>query len=277
MKRFILLLIATFTMACGFAQNTNIKEACDKLKTVTDSLTEDQKDELFNLAEQILITRVDSIMHEGIYMQALELMDSIQANWKALTGREPSPMMYLKKGNILMYLEEWRDLIKTTEECLSVHKSDINDRVAAIMYSMQGAAHRNLEEYREAIRSYENGSYYYTKTGDIGSQGDMICSMANCYSELGKHTMASSFYEKGINKYLDYFGTSRSALLRSNFSVKDSYKQSVLGVFAAHLFCLAVYEQNYGSRLNSKNYLLMSAHCGDKTAKSEYQRIYGYR
>ena len=80
MKRFILLLIATFTMACGFAQNTNIKEACEKLETVTDSLTEDQKDELFNLAEQILITRVDSIMHEGIYMQALELMDSIQAN-----------------------------------------------------------------------------------------------------------------------------------------------------------------------------------------------------
>lgn len=276
MKRFILLLVATFTMACGFAQNTNIKERKEQIKSVSDSLTEDQKDALFDLTEQIIIAGVDSIMYEGRFMQALELMDSIQVKWKTLTGREPSPSMYLIKGNILMHLEEWRDLIKTTEECLSVHKSDITDMIAAIMYRMQGSAHLNLEEYREAIRSYENGSYYYTKTGDLGSQGDMICCIAKCYGELGKHTMASSFYEKGINKFLDYFETSRSALLRSNFSVKDSYKQTVLGVFAAHLFSLAVYEQNYGSRLNSKDYLLMSAHCGDEMAKSEYQRIYGY-
>ena len=277
MKRFVILLVATFTMVCGFAQNTNIKEKKEQIKSVTDSLTEDQKDALFDLTEQIMYASVDSIMYEGRFMQALELLDSIQVNWKVVIGREPSPRMYLSKGNILMHLEEWRDLIKTTEECLSVHKSDITDNVAAIMYSMQGFAHSNLKEYREAIRSYEHGSYYCTKTGDLASQGHMICSMAKCYGELGKHTMASSFYEKGINKFLDYFETSRSALLRSNFSVKDSYKQAVLGVFAAHLFSLAVYEQNYGSRLNSKDYLLMSAHCGYETAKSEYQRIYGYR
>jgi len=274
MKRFIVLLVATMTMAVSFAQSASKAEAIKEIRSVTDSLSEEQKTALFELTEAVMIAGVDSVMGEGRFMQALELIDSIQANWKQLTGREPSPRMYLTKCNILMHLEEWRDLIRTTEECFSVHKSDITDRIAAIMNSMQGNAHRNLEEYREAIRSYEEGAYYYTRTEDIGSQGDMLCNMANCYGKLGKHTMASSFYEKGINKFLEYFGTTRSALLRSNFYVKDSYKQTVLGVFAAHLFSLAVYEQDYGSRLSSKEYLLMSAHCGDTTAKSEYQRIY---
>ena len=274
MKRFILLLMATMTMAVSFAQSASKAEATKEIRSVTDSLSEEQKTAVFELTEAVMIAGVDSIMSEGRFMQALELIDTIQVNWKQLTGREPSPRMYLTKCNILMYLEEWRDLIRTTEECFSVHKSDITDRIAAIMNSMQGNAHRSLEEYREAIRSYEEGAYYYTRTEDIGSQGDMLCNMANCYGKLGKHTMASSFYEKGINKFLEYFGTTRSALLRSNFYVKDSYKQTVLGVFAAHLFSLAVYEQDYGSRLSSKEYLLMSAHCGNTTAKSEYQRIY---
>lgn len=274
MKRIILLFVVTLTMACGFAQSRSKAEAVKSMREVTDSLTDEQRDALFMLTEEMMLAGVDSIKNTGMFMKALDLIDSIQVNWKSFTGREPSPRMYLMKCNILMHLEEWRDLIRTTEECFSVHKSDINDRIAAIMNGMQGDAHRNLEEYREAIRSYEEGAHYYTRTEDIGSQGNMLCNMANCYGKLGKHTMASSFYEKGINKFLEYFGTTRSALLRSNFYVKDSYKQTVLGVFAAHLFSLAVYEQDYGSRLSSKEYLLMSAHCGDTTAKSEYQRIY---
>jgi len=277
MKRFVLLLMACMTMACGFAQSRSKAEAVKEIREVTDSLTDEQKDALFMLTEEMMLAGVDSIMNTGMFMKALDLIDSIQVNWKSFTGREPSPRMYLMKCNILMHLEEWRDLIRTTEECFSVHKTDINDRIAAIMNGIQGDAHRNLEEYREAIRSYEEGAHYYTRTEDIGSQGNMLCNMAICYGKLGKHTMASSFYEKGINKFLEYFGTTRSALLRSNFYVKDSYKQTVLDVFAAHLFSLAVYEQDHGSRLDSKDYLLMSAHCGDSSAMSEYQRIYGNR
>ena len=275
MKRFILLLMACITMACGFAQNRSKAEAVKSMREVTDSLTDEQRDALFMLTEEIMLAGVDSIMNTGMFMKALDLIDSIQVNWKSFTGREPSPRMYISKGNILMHLEEWGELVKTTEECLSIHKEDITDRIAALMYSMQGSAYRNLKEYQKAIRSYEEGAYYYTKIEDSGSQGDMLCSMAKCYGELGKYTMASSFYEKGFNKFLEYFGTTRSALLRSNFYVNDSYKNTVLGVFAAHLFSMAVFEQDYGSRLDSKDYLLMSAHCGDSSARSEYQRIYG--
>ena len=260
-------------MSYSIAQNTNNKKIVKEQQTVTDSLTE----VLYTIAEDIMLLKVDSTMNEGRLMKALDLIDSIQINWKSLTGHVPSPRTYLAKGNILMQLEEWKELVKTTEECLTIHKLDIPDKIAAIMHGIQGAAYRNLKEYREAIRSYENGLYYYSKTEDTGSQGDMLCSMAKCYSELGIQTMASSFYQKGIDKFLEYFDTTRRALLRRNFNVKDHYKQTVLGVFAIHLYNLAVYEQDYGSRLDSKNYLLMSAHCGNTTAKSEYQRIYGYR
>ena len=273
MEKLVLFILLMLPVAV-FSQSPNKEETKSDLL----SLTEEQKDSLFLLTEEYMINGIDSVMNEGRFMQALELINYIQVNWKNITEQELSPRMYLKKGVILQYLEEWRDLVKTTEECLSIHKGDISDKIAAIMYGMQGNAHRNLEEYQKAIRSYEEGLYFYAETGDLGSQGDMLCSMALCYGKLGKHTMASSFYEKGINKFLEYFDISRSALLRSNFSVKDDpYKQTVLGVFAAHLFSLAVYEQNYGSNLNSMDYLLMAAHCGISTAKSEYDRIFGYR
>ena len=69
----------------------------------------------------------------GVGMQAFEMADSIQSNWKHITGREPSARMILTKANILMRLEEWRELIKTTEECFFIHKRNIDDRIAAIM------------------------------------------------------------------------------------------------------------------------------------------------
>lgn len=272
----IVLLMAYMIMAFSFVQAQNKAVVREQIMESADSLSEEQKDAMFSVIEGVMLAGVDSIISEGRFMQALELVDSIQVNWKYLTGRELSPSIYLTKGNILMNLEEWRELVKTTEECLSIHKKTMTDGMAAIICAMQGYAHRGLEEYSEAIRSYENGAYYYNKTGDIGSQGDMLCSMAFCYSKLNKHTMATSFYEKGISKFLEYFGTTRSVLLRSDYIVKDSYKQKVLAVFTVHLYSLAVYEQNHGSRLESKNYLLMSAHCGDTTAKSEYKRIFGY-
>ena len=272
----IVLLMAYMIMAFSFVQAQNKAVVREQIMESADSLSEEQKDAMFSVIEGVMLAGVDSIISEGRFMQALELVDSIQVNWKYLTGRELSPSIYLTKGNILMNLEEWRELVKTTEECLSIHEKTMTDGMAAIICAMQGYAHRGIEEYSEAIRSYENGAYYYNKTGDIGSQGDMLCSMAFCYSKLSKHTMATSFYEKGISKFLEYFGTTRSVLLRSDYIVKDSYKQKVLAVFAVHLYSLAVYEQNHGSRLESKNYLLMSAHCGDTTAKSEYKRIFGY-
>lgn len=281
MKRFILLFAVFCTMTCGFAQsrsNTNTAKEVKEVREMIDSLADAhdvQREAVYAFMEETMIAVVDSLVETGMYMNALDLLDSIQVNWKYITGSEPSPRMYISKGNILNHLEEWGELVKTTEECLSIHKEDITDRIAALMYSMQGSAYRNLKVYQKAIRSYEEGAYYYTKIEDSGSQGDMLCSMAACYAKIGKYTMAFSFYEKGFNKFLEYFGTTRSYLLRNDLYVSDVYKKAVLGVFGAHLFGMAVFEQDYGSRLESQEYLLMAAHCGNAGAKSEYQRIYG--
>ncbi len=277
MKKIIILIMACMITNYCIAQNNNKENIREQIKTAADTLSVEQKDIAFFLLEEAVLAGVDSIINEGRYLQALELMDSIQVNWKYLTGREPSPSIYLKKGIILMRLEEWKELIKTTKECISIHKETISNGSAAIIYSMQGTAYVNTEEYREAIHSYEEGISYFNKTGDIGGQGNMLCNMGRCYSKINKFTMASSFYEKGIIKYLEYFKTTRSTLLQKSIIVKDQRKKIDLPVFAEHLFSLAVFEQDYGSRVNSREYLLMSAHCGNTAAKSEYQRIYGNR
>ncbi len=111
MKRFILLLMVTFTMACGFAQSRSKAEAVKSMREMTDSLTDEQRDALFMLTEEMMLAGVDSIMNTGMFMKALDLIDSIQVNWKSFTGREPSPRMYISKGNILMHLEEWVELV----------------------------------------------------------------------------------------------------------------------------------------------------------------------
>lgn len=54
MKRIILLLVVTFTMACGFAQNRSKTESMKEMREMTDSLTDEQKDALFALTEDIV-------------------------------------------------------------------------------------------------------------------------------------------------------------------------------------------------------------------------------
>ena len=40
-------------------------------------------------------------------------------------------------------------------------------------------------------------------------------------------------------------------------------------------YAMAVFEQDIDDKVASKEYLLMSAHCGNSMAISEYKRIYG--
>ena len=224
----------------------------------------------------MFLNYVDSIVAEGPYLHAMEQLDSVEKNYQHLFGCHPSELFYMNKTSILFSMEEWEKMVETVERYKELYCDRFTDGVAAVMFSMQGHAYRQLEEYLEAIRSYENGAHYYNKKGDIGSQGDMLCNMARCYLKLGKYTIASRFYDNGIDKFLEYFGTTRSALLKRDFNVKDSYKQKVLAVFADHLYSLAVYEQNHGTRQVMRKYLLMAAHCGNDLAKSEYKRIFGH-
>ena len=136
--------------------------------------------------------------------------------------------------------------------------------------------YRFLKDYKNAIRSYEYVVSCCSKEGDYGGQGDALCEIAFLYNKLGISATASSFYEKGLNKYLQYFHTTKQQLLRRRFKVEDdSLKESELEIFSLHLFKMAIFEGNNGNRLASKEYLLMSSHCGNSEAKSEYQRIYG--
>ena len=99
--------------------------------------------------------------------------------------------------------------------------------------------------------------------------------MAYCYEQLGKNVLASSFYDKGFEKYLEYFNVSRTMLLKSRIEETESLRRSNLHMFSCHLYDMAVREQNLGNRRASQEYLLMSAHCGNEQAISEYNRIYG--
>lgn len=267
MRQLLFVLFALLSISAS-AQNTQKEEP-------SDTLSQEQEELVISLAEQIFLHAVDSVMEEGMYMQALEVLDSLQSKWMKITGKRPSPQMYMRKGQIYVSLEEWQLLIDATNECIKYNKETMPDRTAALIYSMQGYGYRNLEDYKNAIRSYEYAVSYYSKVGDYGSQGDMLCNIAYSYGKLEKLSAASSFYEKGFMKFLQYFNITKKQLLQSNLKVDDSYKESVLGVFAVHLFNMAIYEQDYGDRLASKEYLLMSSHCGNSMARSEYQRIYG--
>lgn len=275
MKRTVFLFLLGVFVTIGYAQEPLRTETKSQTAVATDTLTEEMKELVSYALEEAVLTAIDSIKNEGRYMQALDMINSIQAEWEGLTGKALTLRLYLKKMNIQMYLEEWRDLIATTEECLSFHKDEMTAGVAALVYDMQGTGYKYLEEYREAIRSYENGVYYYSEIGELNSQGYLFCSMAICYTNLEKYTMASSCYEKGLEKYLNYFETTRSVLLKSDFHIEDPYKQTALDAFALNLLYMAAFEEGYGDRSASKEYLLMAAHCGNESARREYQRVYG--
>jgi len=113
------------------------------------------------------------------------------------------------------------------------------------------------------------------KIGKLENQAISFCDMAYCYTKIGKYILARTCYEKGLQAYLDYFGVKRYMLLKGAYNEKDSYKRTVLAVFASHLYDMATFEQDFGSKTDKKEYLLMSAHCGKVLAKEEYKRIYG--
>ena len=278
MKRglFLFLFVSFFTI--GYAQKTVQEEAKENFPALTDSFTEGQKDfaNIFmEYMEYVSVSAIDSIKNEGRYMQALDKIDSLQVKWEALTGSPLPWRVYLSKVEIQMSLEEWKDAIATVEECFIIHKDDIPDWGVSMLYEDLGRGYLNLKEYREAIRSYENVINYYIDLDELDSLGDIYCSIAYCYKRLGKYNLANSFYKKGLDKYLNYFGTTSPVLLKSNFHVQDSYKQTNLNLFALHLYDMAVLQHEYGNRSASKEYLIMSAHCGNEDARREYLRRYG--
>ena len=80
----ILFTFFTFLAVSISAQNVKMNQE------PSDTLSVEQNEILLTLTEQVIMNGVDSIMKEGMYMQALEMLDSFQTNWKKVSGRDPS-------------------------------------------------------------------------------------------------------------------------------------------------------------------------------------------
>lgn len=266
MKKIVFLFLMMLPVAVS-GQNQNLKQGLD-------SLSSEQRELALYLAENVLVSMIDSLETEGRYTQAIEAIDSIVYKWETVLEQAAPAQFYIEKLCILQHIEEWDEIIKTADKCLEVHEFNLTEGQKGLTYSVRGDAYRNNEEFRQAIKSYENALRFYNNNGD---QANMLCNMASCYKEIGKLSTAQRLYDDGLKKFLEYFNTSRSYLLRNNIRVDDSYKKAVLGVFGAQLIQMAIYEQEYGSRSAMKEYLLMAVHCGSDFAKREYDRIFGYR
>lgn len=240
-----------------------------------DSLSPEQKKMVFDVVEIYLFNGIDSLINEGMYMQALENIDSTQVKYETVFGRKLPPYLYVIKANILSNFEDWEKMLSTTVECIKYHKDSMSDREAAMVYKLQGEAFYNMKVYLSAIQSYESSMSKFNVLGEKDSQGDILIRMATCYEEIGKSTLALTLYEKGVDRFLDYLGTTRANLIQKNFFVTDSRKKIVRDLLAVNLYHIAVFYQEIGDKTTSKEYLIMSKNCGCRLANSEYERIYG--
>lgn len=264
MKKIVLFILLMLPVAV-MGQNQNLRQELD-------SLPQEQRELALSLAENVLVYMIDSLETAGRYTQALEAIDSVVYKWETVLEQAAPAQFYIEKLCILQKIEEWEDVVKTADKFLEVHKTDLTEGHKALTYSIQGSAFRSIRMYRQAIKCYENALRFYNNNGD---QANILCSMASCYKEIDKLSTAQRLFEDGLKKFLEYFNVTYSYLLTHTIKVSDNYKQAVLGVFAAQLMQMAIYEQEYGSRSAMKEYLLMAVHCGSDYAKREYDRIFG--
>jgi tetratricopeptide (TPR) repeat protein len=275
MKKIVLFLMMMLPMAVMGQSNKDIESAAQEMKMLLDSIRPERKVFFMEFMESIILAGVDSLEQEGMFNQALETCDSLSVQIKKMFGMAPSAQLYLEKAHLLQKMEEYNLAIATIQEYFDTHKDSIDEKRVPLLYHIQGNSYRNLGDYREAIGSYEKYSMSSKKIGKLENQAISFCDMAYCYTKIGKYVLARTCYEKGLQVYLDYFGVKRYMLLKGAYNEKDSYRRKVLAVFANHLFEMAVFEQEFGSKTDKKEYLLMSAHCGNVLAKEEYKRIYG--
>ena len=159
MKKLVLFVLMLLPMCSSVsAHGQNKAEFREKFLDLTDTLTTEEKDSLFSILNSVTLDFIDYNLNEGSYCQALEFIDSIQGNWKYLTGQDVSIPIYLKRALVLVQFEEWEKLIELTDECLSTHKRDMKEPELAVIYNMQGLSHLSLKEYQEIL---EDKLMYY--------------------------------------------------------------------------------------------------------------------
>lgn len=283
MKKYLLIFIFCINSIFSFAQNyidevmnMSPEQRDSAMNNAWTSLDDDKRKSANALAEAFCLMIIDSVMNEGRYMQALDMLDSMETVLNTTTNMPRTPQFYLQRINIYYGFEEWDKVISISNECMKIHKEDASASSAALIYKVQADSYFHIKQYDSALRSYELANAKYKKAEMIDGQAETVCNMGRCYNEKGKTSMAASLFEKGVDLYANYFGVTPSSLANKPLYVTDKYKKTVLNVFAAQLYEMAVFEQDRDNRPASKKYLKMSVNCGSEFAKSEYRRIYGY-
>ena len=162
MKKLVLFVLMLLPMCSSVsAHGQNKAEFREKFLELTDTLTTEEKDSLFSILNSVTLDFIDYNLNEGSYCQALEFIDSIQGNWKYLTGQDVSIPIYLKRALVLVQFEEWEKLKELTGECLSTHKRDMKEAELAVIYNMQGLSHLSLKEYHPRLVILEDKLMYY--------------------------------------------------------------------------------------------------------------------
>ena len=120
MKKLVLFVLMLLPMCSSVsAHGQNKAEFREKFLELTDTLTTEEKDSLFSILNSVTLDFIDYNLNEGSYCQALEFIDSIQGNWKYLTGQDVSIPIYLKRALVLVQFEEWEKLSSKIMESAS--------------------------------------------------------------------------------------------------------------------------------------------------------------
>ncbi|MDE5985866.1 MAG: hypothetical protein K2H16_01095 [Prevotella sp.] len=223
--------------------------------------------------ELTIIERVDSIIEAGLYMEACELIDSYHMRLKTYEGKDLPPIIYLQKCRVLHYMEEWEELVKVVDDYLRVYENLNDESSLSCLYSLQGHAYMNMENYRSSICSYEHMIQYSMKTGRLSDVAMAYSGIAFCYKNMDRLSVAFSFYEKAFSLYMKNFNVSRSYLLKHKLCILDTNKdRHSVSLFASCLFDMALLKMKNGEIALAKEYFRMSANCGNESAQV-YERL----
>ncbi len=276
MKQLLFCLLAFLIFPCDFAKVLTTSEVCtknDNIKIESDSLTPEQCKFYANFTGRICLQLVDSLQELGLYSKAIDTWDSTIPQIESDLEIDVIESLYLRKTHILLSLERSSEVISSSNLFLDRYKEFASTSTIGLIYQMLGAAYEGEKNYQLAITSYEEAVACAIKMEDLSTQANCLCDIANCYNHLGKNRLTMSYYDKGIEKFLAFFETTRMFLVKKKIHVDDLYKQVALEVFSNHLLMRAFYELEHEGKTEAKEYFYMSAHCGNDRAMSEYQKF----
>ena len=273
MKRIYTLLLSLLALCAGYAQTDGEEGRRGEVKgTPFMGLI---KDEAAYLGVHMrVMNRIGVLMSSRMYAQAVEAIDSFRKESRDVWGREMPEYMLICRGDALAHMDRWAETVETLDECLRLGNPK-SDTDLSFIYNLKGFAQVEMKEYRQAVESYKSAMTCSMKRDAMGDVADACCNMAYCYMLMDRTLMAQTFYERGLDTFMDYFHTSYAYLLKHELQVSDRYRRRRKSNFADHLYGMALLEEKNRNRKAMRKYLRMSANCGSELAQREYRRLYG--